>query len=252
LHRRIDGGLEQFFDAGFADGGAKAANLRGIAGQFRGVVVLTAEVLPYDVFGPPGDQFFVTKVEGVLEVKQSGHEPDRQAWPARCTDPGAGDLQARAKEIAAGDCLAVAVLACKGRCQGGFDLRPRHPVCQHGKRVSQVNHLVEPGSEKIVSCHLRCPPFPSGFSKAYSSFSEIAMGKFAVNSLCLQGFYRFAWPTNYTTPPRFFSVVTSISSSCADRQGLQKSSLPQVEQSRNIYEVPANIARTQSRLEARK
>jgi hypothetical protein len=151
---------------------------------------------PNDVLGPPGDQFFVTEVKGVLEIKQSGHEPDRQAWPACCTDSGAGNLQARAKEIAAGYRLASAVLACKGRCQGGFNLRPRQPVCQHGKRVSQVDHLVKSGSEKIVSCHLRCPPFPSGFSKAYSSFSEIAMGEFAVNSLLLQGFYGFAWPTN--------------------------------------------------------
>jgi hypothetical protein len=30
----VDGRLEQFFDAGFADGGAKATDLGGIAGQF--------------------------------------------------------------------------------------------------------------------------------------------------------------------------------------------------------------------------
>src|SRR5512133_246001 len=157
LHRRVDGCLKQFFNAGFTNGGAKATKLGGIARQFRRVVVLTAEVLPYDVLGPPGDEFFVTEVEGVLEVKQSGHEPYWQAWPARCTEPGAGDLQARAKEIAAGYRLTSAVLACKGRCQGGFDLRPRHPLCQHSKRVSQIDHVIKPGSEKIVSCHLRCP-----------------------------------------------------------------------------------------------
>jgi hypothetical protein len=168
--------------------GADVVRYTFIVVDFHHLLLAGLPAHPDDVLGPSGNQFFVTEVKGMLKVKQSGHEPDRQAWPARCADPGTGDLQARAKQIAAGYRLAVAILACKDRCQGRFDLRPWHPVCQHGKRVPKVNHLVEPGSEKIVSCHLRCPPFPSGFSKAYSSFSEIAIGEFAVNSLWLQGF----------------------------------------------------------------
>ncbi len=35
LHGSVDGGLQQFFDVGFADGGAKAPQLGGIAGQPR-------------------------------------------------------------------------------------------------------------------------------------------------------------------------------------------------------------------------
>ena len=78
----VDGRLEQFFDAGFADGGTKATDLGGIARQLRGVVVQTAEVLPDDILGPAGNEFFVTEVEGVFEVEQCGHEPNRQAGTA--------------------------------------------------------------------------------------------------------------------------------------------------------------------------
>ncbi len=46
LHRSVDSCLEQFFNAGFADGGAEAANLGGIAGKCRRVVVLATKVLP--------------------------------------------------------------------------------------------------------------------------------------------------------------------------------------------------------------
>ncbi len=45
LHGGVDGGLEQFLYPGFADGGAKAANLGGIAGQCRRVLVLATEVV---------------------------------------------------------------------------------------------------------------------------------------------------------------------------------------------------------------
>ena len=70
LHRRVDRGLEQFFDASFADGGAKSANLRGIARQFRRLVISSAEVWPDEVLGPPGDQFFepLMEVVGRLDV----------------------------------------------------------------------------------------------------------------------------------------------------------------------------------------
>lgn len=78
----VDGRLEQLFDTGFADGGTKATDLGGIARQLRGVVVQTAEVLPDDILGPAGNEFFVTEVEGVLEVEQCGHEPNRQAGTA--------------------------------------------------------------------------------------------------------------------------------------------------------------------------
>jgi hypothetical protein len=71
---------------------------------------------PHDVLGPAHHQFFVTEVEGVFEVKQGCHEPDRQAWPACCTDASTSDLQACAKEIAVGCHLAWSVLAYKRRC----------------------------------------------------------------------------------------------------------------------------------------
>jgi hypothetical protein len=71
------------------------------------------------------------KLEGVLEVKQSGHEPYWQAWPARCSEPGAGDLQARAEEITAGYRLASAVLACKDRARADS-------ICAHGIRFANT------------------------------------------------------------------------------------------------------------------
>ena len=71
LHCCIDGCIEQFFDAGFAHGGAEAANLGGIARQFRRVVLLADEILPYDVLGRAGDQFFITGVKGVFDVSKS-------------------------------------------------------------------------------------------------------------------------------------------------------------------------------------
>ena len=48
----LDGGLEQQFQAVFADGGAKAADLRGVARQPRLVVLLAAEELPHHVLPP--------------------------------------------------------------------------------------------------------------------------------------------------------------------------------------------------------
>jgi hypothetical protein len=53
------------------------------------------------------------------------------------------------------------------------------------------NRPVSPGSGKIVSCHLRYPPLPSGFGETYSSCSEIAMGEFLPNSFWPQGFLAY-------------------------------------------------------------
>jgi hypothetical protein len=53
FYRRVEGGLEKFLDAGFADGCTKSANLGYIAGKSRRVVFLTTKVLPHDILGPP-------------------------------------------------------------------------------------------------------------------------------------------------------------------------------------------------------
>lgn len=92
-YRRVDGGLEQFFDADFADGGAKAFDLGGITRQLRFVVGLAAEVLPDDVLDSAFDHFFIAEVVGVLEIQQRGHQPDRQAWPSGVAQAATGDLQ---------------------------------------------------------------------------------------------------------------------------------------------------------------
>jgi hypothetical protein len=176
----VDGCLEYFFHSGFADGGAKAPNLSRIAGQCRRVVVLTAEVLPHDVLRPAGDQFLVTQIKGVLEVKQCRHQPDRQTWLASRTDAGTGtgNFQRRPEQVIAWHHLARAILAGECRRQRRFDLDPQHSTCEHRQGVAQVNHLIESGAEKIVGDHQNFPQFLSGFHVYYFNFSEISRVNF--------------------------------------------------------------------------
>jgi hypothetical protein len=185
LYGGVDGRLEQFFDTRFADGGAKAADLGGIARQLRGVVVQTAEVLPDDILGPAGDEFFVAEVEGVLEVEQCGHEPYRQAGAAGGTGAAAGHLQCRPEEVVAFDDGAFATLASESGGKNRFQLGPGHPARQDHQRVPKVNHLIQPGAEKVVSSHLNFAQFLSGFGYLYSNFSGISMGEFWAQTQCL-------------------------------------------------------------------
>jgi hypothetical protein len=62
---------------------------------------MSAEVLPDDVLGPARDQFFVAEIEGVLEVKQRRHQPDRQTGPAGGTHASTDNLQRRPKQVIA-------------------------------------------------------------------------------------------------------------------------------------------------------
>lgn len=70
FHRRVDGGFQEFFYAGFTNGSAKASDLGGVAGLLGRVVLLTTEVLPHHILRPTFCHFFVTEIEGVLEVEQ--------------------------------------------------------------------------------------------------------------------------------------------------------------------------------------
>lgn len=80
----VDGGLQEFLDSGLTDGGAKAPDLAGIAGQPRLVEGHAAEVLPDHVLGPAPDQFLVAELVGVLEVQQAGHKTNGQAGATCC------------------------------------------------------------------------------------------------------------------------------------------------------------------------
>lgn len=167
-----------FFHPGFAYGGPKAANLGGLAGQCRRVVVLTAEVLPDHVLRPTGDQFLVAQIKGVFEVEQRRHQPDRQTRPAGGTNAGAHNPQRRPEQVIAWHRMARPILAGKGQRQSRFDLAPRHSTHQHRQGKTEINHLIESGAEKIVGSHQNFPQFLSGFHDQYFNFSGISWGDF--------------------------------------------------------------------------
>lgn len=89
LHDAFDGGLEQFLQPFFAQQAAKAADLRGVAGQARLVVLHAAEVLPLHVLCPALDQFLVAQVHAVLEVYEADHQTHWQARASGGADAGA-------------------------------------------------------------------------------------------------------------------------------------------------------------------
>jgi hypothetical protein len=50
--------------------------------------------------------------------------------------------------------------------------------------MSQINHLIESGAEKIVGGHQNFPQFLSGFHAHYFNFSGIPWGEFPVKTFC--------------------------------------------------------------------
>jgi hypothetical protein len=76
------------------------------------------------------------------------------------------------------------MLAGKGRRQSGFDLAPRQSTCEHHQGMSEINHLIESGAEKIVGSHQNFPQFLSGFHRHYFNFSGIPWGRFPVQTIC--------------------------------------------------------------------
>jgi hypothetical protein len=95
----------------------------------------------------------VALAEGVLEIQQPDHQPDRQARAPCRARARARHLQGRAEQIQAFDRTPLAVLAGKARRQRRFDLGPRHAGRQYGQRVTQIDHRVQPGAEKIRGGH---------------------------------------------------------------------------------------------------
>ena len=74
--------------------------------------------------------------------------------------PSARLRQCRPKQIRALNQTTFAVLVSKSRRQRRFDLRPRHARGQHGQRVTQVHHAVQPGAEEVVCGHQLTPKTP--------------------------------------------------------------------------------------------
>ncbi len=128
-----------------------------------------------------------TLAKCVLEVQQPDHQPDRQA-PSPCrARTRSGHLQARAEQVQAFDRTPLAILAGKAWHQRRFDLDPRHAGCQYRERVTQVDHRIEPGAEKVRGRH-RKPALPifqkvnvialetGGFGKASRALSPTGKG----------------------------------------------------------------------------
>ena len=145
----VDGGLEQLFDSGLADGGPKAPDLGGIARQARLVVGHAAEVLPHDVLGPALHKFLVAELVGVLQVQQAGHQANGKARAAGRGDAGTGKLQAGAEQVILLNRLAAAAWAFEHRRKAHFNLGPGQPACQYRQGVAQIDHLDQPWTEKI-------------------------------------------------------------------------------------------------------
>ncbi len=152
-HCRFAGGLQQLFYARFTQHATEAAYLGCVAGQARLEVDLAAEELEAHVLGPALDQGLVALVVGAVQAQQSHHQADQQARPSRIADTTAGGRQRRAEQVRAFDHPALAVAMRKHRRQGGLDVCPRHARGQHRQRVTQVDHLVEPGAEEVVGGH---------------------------------------------------------------------------------------------------
>jgi len=83
------------------------------------------------------------------------------------------------------------MLAGKGRRQSGFDLAPRQSTCEHHQGMSEINHLIESGAEKIVGSHQNFPQFLSGFYGQYFNFSGISWGGFLAEIACSFAFRVF-------------------------------------------------------------
>jgi len=158
LHRRLDGELQQALQAFFADGAAKAPDLRRIAWQPRFVVVQAAEELPDHVLAPALHQFLVAEVEAVLQVQQAGHEANRQARAARVAHTAAEFHGVLAKQIGCDLLIDGAILTIELRRQRGFDLRPGQSRRQHHQRVPHVDHGIQARAEKVRCTHGANPP----------------------------------------------------------------------------------------------
>ena len=157
LHGALDGGLEQLLDAVLAQQAPKAPDLGRVARQAWLVVVAAAEELPLHVLGPAFDEFLVAQVKAVLEVQQADHQADGQARTAGRTDAAAELGVVGAQQIVTAKPLARQHLARQLRRHRRFDRGPGQPRGEHRQRVPQVDHLVQPGAEKIVRAHRQIP-----------------------------------------------------------------------------------------------
>ena len=122
--RRRDGLLQQELDAVLADPLAPANQRARVDRQRELQVVEAAEVLPIRVLDPARDHLLVGQVEGVLQVAEPDHQPDRDAGPAH---------------------VGVIELA-----EARLEHRPIQQAGEAHQRMAPIDLLVEAGAEQVV------------------------------------------------------------------------------------------------------
>ena len=152
-HRGFDSLGQEFFHARIPQRTTQTRQAARVAGQPGLEILAAAKELPIRILRPSLNDALVALAEGVLEVQQPNHQPDRQARATRCARACARHLQGRAKQVQALDRTPLAVPVGKARRQRRFDLGPRHAGRQYGQRVTQIDHCVQPGAEKVRGGH---------------------------------------------------------------------------------------------------
>jgi hypothetical protein len=156
-HSGVDGGLQEFLQAVFAQRAAEAPDLGRVAGQPVLVVVQTAEGLPQDVLAPAGTELLVAEVEAILEVDQAGHQPNGQPGAPANADAPANDHRRRAEEVSPIQTLTRATLTLELGCHRRLDQIPWQALGEHRQRIVQLDHGVDAAAKEVRRLHARFP-----------------------------------------------------------------------------------------------
>jgi hypothetical protein len=124
--------------------------LGGVARPLVLEILVARKVLPSGCLAPALDHVLVALAERMLEVQQGHHQSGWQTRPVGIGDAASGNCRDWAKQVRIHDLLARLDLACQALHKGNFDLLPGHAVGQHRQQVMQIDHLVQPVTEKVI------------------------------------------------------------------------------------------------------
>ena len=177
-----NGGAEQFFQAGFSQGRAKASNLGGIAGWTWLEILKACKVPPIDVLSKALHQFFVAEIETVLEQAQGDHQAHGQSGTTGMAGIAAADSDNGTKQVGGlFGLLEWALFVGKLGCQSRLHLVPRQTGPQNSQWMAGLNHLVKAVAKEVVS-HCQALQNISGNSQVLKQYFVIP-GSFALPHL---------------------------------------------------------------------
>jgi len=101
-----------------------------------------------------------------MSIEQVGHVPNRETGTTGRADASTRQFQSADEEVVVSDDFPLDVLAGKDWRQYRFNLRLRHSLRQYGEWIMYVNHLVQPGADKVVGRHASISRLPPGFSSS--------------------------------------------------------------------------------------